>query len=257
MADIAPGHNLPPFDPATLVADNLILADQLRAFYGHLFAEQAMLVANALKWLEAHQGGIKDDDDQAIATEIVAQLKTVLDAYHGKPGSAHTTAKEGYLEGGRIVDKVLNAELAGPVRACIQDMVLTMQSYAQRKLREAQALAAAAAKKAADEAAARAPTSDPMAALQAEQDAMDAAAVASQPVGQQSQIRGDLGGMSSLRGKWAIKITDESKIPRQFMMPNVILLKAAMDSSKDKSGRPTAVIVGVEWVLETTLAIRK
>jgi hypothetical protein len=259
MNDIGAGHNHPPFDPKEIVNIE-ILAAQLRDTYSHLFKEQAALVTAAEKWKADHPHGITDDDDQGRSTEQVAQLKTVLEAYHGKPASVHTIAKEPFLHGGRIVDTVLNAELAGPIRQAITDLMAPMQAYAQAKLRKAQEEAAAAAAKAqreADAALAR-HESDPMAALQAEQDAMDKAADAAQPVGPQSQVRGDLGGMSSLRGKWVVKVTDVTKIPVQYLMPNMAVLEAVMNASKDKkSGRPTAQVNGVEWEFETKLAIRK
>jgi hypothetical protein len=259
MSEPAKGHNLQPFDAKEII-DLETLAARLRDTYAHLFKEQAALIAAAEKWKAAHPHGIVDDEDQGAATEQVAQLKTVLEAYHGKPASVHTQAKEPFLHGGRIVDAVLNAELAGPIRAAINDLLMPMQAYAQAKLRQAQAEAQAAAARAAREAeiAAAGRQSDPMAALQAEQDAMDAAAGAAAPVGQQSQVRGDLGGMSSLRGKWVVKITDARKIPREYLSPNLVLLEAVMNTSKNKkTGVPSAVVDGVVWELETKLAVRK
>jgi hypothetical protein len=259
MSEPAKGHNLQPFDPKEII-DLETLAARLRDTYAHLFTEQAALVAAAENWKATHPHGIADDEDQGAATEQVAQLKTVLEAYHGKPASVHTLAKEPFLHGGRIVDAVLNAELAGPIRAAIDDLLRPMDAYAKVKLRQAQEAAQAAAARAAREAeiALAGRASDPMLALQAEQDAMDAAAEAAAPVGQQSQVRGDLGGMSSLRGKWVVKIVDPKKIPREYMMPNLEVLKAVMDVSKNKkTGVPSAVVDGVEWVLETKLAVRK
>lgn len=253
------GHNLQPFDPKEII-DLETLAARLRDTYGHLFTEQAALVAAAEKWKAAHPHGVVDDEDQGMATEQVAQLKTVLDAYHGKPGSVHTVAKEPFLHGGRIVDAVLNAELAGPIRVAIADLLKPMEVYAKAKIRQAQEEAKEAAQRAAREAQEQAAgrAHDPMAALQAEQDAMDAAAEAAKPVGPQSQVRGDLGGMSSLRGKWVVKIVDVKKIPREYMMPNLEVLEAVMNVSKNKkTGVPSAVVDGVEWVLETKLAVRK
>lgn len=251
------GHNSQPFDPKEII-DLETLATRLRDTYAFLFAEAALLRLAADKWRETHPHGIVDDEDQGASTEQVAQLKTALEAYHGKPASVHTIAKEPFLHGGRIVDSVLNAELTGPIRQAIADITGPMEAYAKAKVRKVQEEAQAAAAEAAREAQAAQHGADPMAALQAEQDAMDTAARASLPVGQQSQVRGDLGGMSSLRGKWRVKITDESKIPRQYMMPNLSVLEALMNASKDKkSGQPMAQVDGVEWVLETKLAIRK
>jgi hypothetical protein len=263
MADIAPGHNHPPFDPVEIV--NLkILADQLRDTYDHLFKEQRALLAAFANWKAAHAKGILDDEDQGNATEQVAQLMTALDAFHGKPGSVHTVAKEPFLHGGRIVDGVLNGELAAPLRQAIMEMKTVMKAYADERHRrlmeaaqKAAAETAAAARKAALEAAGDEP-GDPMAALEAEQAAMDAAAQTAAPIGPQSQIRGDLGGMSSLRGKWKVRITDPDKIPRHYMMPNFAVLEGIMNSSKDKkTGVPSAQVAGCEWYLDTSLSIRK
>lgn len=258
------GGNHPPFDPEMIV-DLTALAQQLRETYVHLFTEQAGLVAAAKKWLEEHVKGVLDDDDMAAATEQVAQLLTVLDAYHGKPASAHTKAKEPFLKGGRIVDEVMNVELAGPIREAADSIKKPMHAYADAKRKRMEQEAKDLAAKQAAEAIARqaALTSkstdeDLFKAMEAEQEAVDAAARAATPMSKASQVRGDLGGMSNLRGKWKARIVNEDLVPRSLMMPNMEAIELKMNQSKDKkTGVPVAVIPGVEIFLDTTLSIRK
>jgi hypothetical protein len=221
------GANNPPFDPMEIV--NLdILAQQLKDKYADLFAQRDMFVSGAEKWITAHSDGISDDNQQALATEIVAQLMSMLDECHGKPNSAHTIAKSPFLQGGRIVDNVLNSILAEPLRAAIKNMRGPMTDYAREKAKMASALI------------------DPMDEPEQAKSTLSA-----------SQTRGDLGGMSSLRGQWRVSITDEQKIPVAYMHPNMEMLTAKMNSSKDKTGKPTAYVSGVEWIYETSLVIRK
>lgn len=258
------GDNHAPFDPKDIV--NLeILAAQLRDTYSHLFKEQAALLKNAEDIMAGLVDGVKNDEQQATLTEQVAQLLTLLDAYHGKPASVHTVAKEPFLKGGRIVDAVLNAELAGPVRDMAERIKKVMKVYIDAKVKreqeERRAEAARQAKLAEERQAALTPKStdtDLEDAMAAEQAAIDAAANAERSVAQVSQVRGDLGGLSSLRGKWLAKVIDEDKLPRKYMMPNKEAIALALAQSKDKkTGKPTIEIPGVEIYQETSISIRR
>ena len=252
------GGNNPPFDPAEIV--NLdILAAQLRDTYGHLFKEMDTLVSAANTWVLRHQK-IENDEEQGVATEKVGQLLDALDGYHGKPGSVHTLAKEPFFKGGRIVDAVLNAELAQPVREVIDNLKKAMKIYAEAKAKRLREIEAAEAKRLADELAAEAKRLAEQGkleeAMQAEQDAVDIE-VAPATISKASQTRGDLGGLSNLRGKWKARIVDEDKVPRVLMMPDLAVIELRMNQSKDKSGTPGTAPPGVEYYLETSLSVRR
>jgi hypothetical protein len=255
------GSNFPPYDP-DIIVDLERLAAQLRDTYGHLFKEMDTLVSAANNWVLRHQK-IENDEEQGLATEQVAQLLTALDAYHGKPGSIHTVAKEPFLKGGRIVDAVLNVELAGPVRAAIEDLKKPMKAYAEAKAkwkREAeQAEMDRRANEAFEQARNFASAGDMQAAMQADQDALDTLALGAQAsISKASQTRGDLGGLSNLRGKWKARVVNICLVPREFMMADLSLIEFKMNQSKDKkTGAPAIEIKGVEFFQETSLSIRR
>lgn len=257
-------HNKQPFDPAEIV-DLEGLAAQLRDTYAHLFTEQGELVKNANVWLAATSSGIKTDEMQGVATEIVAQLLDALDGYHGKPNSVHTLAKEPFLKGGRICDAVLNAELAGPVRDVIEQIKAPMKAYAVMKARRLAEEAAEASRKAAEEAARvaalaalSAKPEDLEAAMEAEQAVLDEAMQPNLTYAKASQTRGDLGGLSNLRGKWKARITNAALVPDHCKKPDLELIEFKMNQSKDKkTGAPTIEIPGVEFFQDVSLSVRR
>lgn len=257
------GSNYPEFDPKSIV-DLDILADQLRATYAHLFTERDKYVAGANKWLEAHPKGVLNDEEEAMLTERIAGILTVSDAYHGKPTSAHTVAKEPFLKGGRVVDAVLNAELKGPLVEVGEKLKKPLKDYKDAKVKRLREEQAAALKRAADEAAREAARAsegqtDMESALAAEQASLDAIAeVENSKTSSISQSRGDLGALSGLRGKWKARVVNESLVPRWGWKLDLEIIEFKMNQSKDKkSGAPTIEIPGVEFYQETSLSVRR
>lgn len=256
------GHNLPEYDPKSIV-DLEILADQLRATYAHLFAEQKTYVANAEAWIASHPKGVENDETEASLTERIAGLLTVCDAYWGKPASAHTLAKEPFLKGGRVVDAVLNQELAGPIVSLSNSLKKILKDYKDAKVKRLREEQAAALKRAADEAAREAARAsegqtDMESALAAEQASLDAIAeIENSKTSSISQSRGDLGALSGLRGKWKARVVNEHLINRIYMTPNIAMIELAMNQSKNKAGVPQASIDGVEFYQETSLSVRR
>ena len=268
------GDNLPPFDPKDIV--NLkILADQLRAAYKHKFARRDELIAAAENWKANHtitddEGKtylvVADDDDQAASTDQLAQILSEIDSCHGKPNSVHTLAKEPFLKGGRVVDSVLNVELAGKLREAAGPLQIAMTTYAKAKedrirreqQEEAQRLADIAQKAFEAAQANQAPASLED-AMQAEQDALDASEAATNIKSPEaSRTYGELGTVSSLAGTWKAKVTNMDKVPRAYLIANMPVIEAAMKSSRDKkSGKPTIVIPGVEFEFEQSLRVRR
>ena len=253
------GGNNPPFDPAEIVNLEQLPA-QLRETYAFKFDRVKKLVEAANVWLLSFPT-ITQPEDAANATDRLAQIKAEIDACHGKPTSIHTVAKEPFLKGGRIVDAVLNVELADPLRKAAEALSKPLLAYHQR-VRDEEARRAREERerlqKEAEEAAARAAAvavteEDLEAAMEAEQAAREAVEA---PQAKPALVRGDYGTSSGLRGKWYAKILDDTKIPRAYMMPNLDMINAA-GKQKDKDGRPIQNIPGVEWVFQTTLATRK
>jgi hypothetical protein len=253
------GGNLPPFDPSSIV-DLDILADQLRHTYAHLFTERDKYISAANMWL-LNGGKIENDEEEAALTERIASILAVCDAYHGKPKSAHTLAKEPFLKGGRIVDAVLNQELAGPLNGVLDRLKKVLKDYKDAKVKRLLAEQAAEAKRLADVAAQAALSAGANLdeALAAEQASLDASAeIENSKPSSLSQSRGDLGALSALRGKWKARVTNQALIPAIYMMPDMALIEGVMNSSKDKkTGAPTKVIPGVEFYQETSLSIRR
>ncbi len=254
------GHNRPAYDPNEVI-DLLTFAEWLRDSYAHLFEEQKGYIAAAENWKAAHPTGIADDNDQAASTDQVAQALTFIDAVHGKQNSVHTLAKKPFLEGGRICDAILNTELAGKLRDAVAPMKKAMKAYADarvaqlcREAAEEQERLAEAVRKA----QASAPVDDMDAALQAEQDALDAIqSAASIKTASVSQTRGEYGTLSGLRETWHVRVTNEEKVPRKYMSPNIALIEAAMKASRVKGGPPTIEILGVQFYTETSLNVRR
>jgi hypothetical protein len=255
--------NMPPFDPDNIIdLENLAL--QLRATYNHLFLEAEQHISNANKWKDNHPNGVVDDGDQADATDRLAQLYTLVDAYHGKPNSAHTVAKAPFLQGGRIVDQVMNAELAGSVRTAAALLAGPMKAYADAKVRRLRQEVVDNAKRIADEAMAayraelHATVAGAEDVMQAEQNAIDASAEAQNIAASSlSKSRGDTGSLSGLRGKWRARIVDGNKIPKLYLAPNWPMIEAAGKLKDKTTGRPLVVIPGIEWYEETTLSVRR
>lgn len=234
------GHNKPPFDPAEIV-DLARLPEQLRETYAFKFERVKALVDSANSWLVSFPT-ITEPDAAANATDRLAQIKAEIDACHGRPGSVHTLAKEPFLKGGRIVDGVLNVELADPLRKAAEALSRPLKAYhehqaaeAARKAREERDRLQKEAEEAAARAAAAAVTEEDLeAAMIAEQEALQAAeAVSDKP----ALVRGDYGSSSGLRGKWYAKILDATKIPPAYMMPNIDMINAA-GKQKDRNGKP-------------------
>lgn len=255
------GHNRAPFDPAEIV-DLEALPAQLRETYKFKFDRAKALVDATNGWLKSFPT-ITKPEAAANATDRLAQLKSEIEACHGKDYSIHTVAKAPFLKGGRIVDAVLNAELVDPMRKAVEALSKPLLAYhesvrqeaarkakeeAARLQKEAEAAAALMAKSAVTE-------EDLEAAMEAEQAAMEAEAAAPP---KPALARGEYGTSSGLRGKWKARVVDADKIPRQYMMPNIDLISAAVKTSpKDGRGKPTINITGVEFYFETSLATRR
>lgn len=258
------GHNLPPFDPANIV-DLAILGDQVRDAYKFKFDRRDELLAGLNTFMADAANGITDDEHQAAATDVVAQIMAEIDAIDGPKNSIRETSKAPFLKGGRIVDGILKGELADQMRTAIEPLKYIMAKYAVDKHNAAMAAARQAEKEAAEEAvrqqAALRPSSseaDHQAALDAEQAALDAAAAANVKVSDNTRTYGELGTSSGLRGTWKARVIDVEKLPRAYMMPDMAMIEAKMTSSRGpKKGPPTAQIPGVEFYQDFSLAVRK
>lgn len=243
--DLPPfSHNLPPYDPAQVI-DLAILADQLRVTYAFKFERVAQLRAAAEKWKEAHPNGVTSDVDQAESTDQLAQIMAEIDAIHGKPGSIHTLAKKPFLEGGRVVDAVLNAELAGSLKEAQVWLQGPMTAYAREK--EARLRREAAEQLARGQQAQHNAEDELEASMLREQAALDASTLKPADL---SRTRGDFGTVSSLRGKWTYEVTDINAVPRELLMVNDAAVKAAIKGGARE-------LAGLRIYQETTLSVRR
>lgn len=255
--------NLPPFDP-TNVVDLTILADQLKFTYGFKFDRAAELKAAVDKWKTRHPKGIENDDDAATSNDQLAQILLEIDSIHGKAGSIHTFAKAPFLSGGRIVDAVLNAELAGGLREAAAAISGPLESFLKAKRLKAAADAAAqrgaaalAAAAAAEAAAKASGASDRDAAIEAEQAEIEAREAPAPALAESGRIRGELGTVSNMRGTWKVRIVNPNLVPRPYCMPDLAIIEIAMKRSRVGQGEPTISIPGVEFEYHESLSTRR
>jgi hypothetical protein len=180
-------------------------------------------------------------------------------------------AKRPYLEGGRAVD--------GWRLAFVEPLTLRVSQARQRLLdwenakiararEQAQIKADAIAAQAAEDAARARKTSEqhglfsPAASVLSEQ--AEASALQALRAQEQAQAKpadlvertvGRYGSSTSVRRTWTHRLVDLAQVPLEYHALDAAKVAAA-GRDRDKSGRPTAVIPGIEWVEETSLAVR-
>lgn len=91
-------------------------------------------------------------------------------------------------------------------------------------------------------------------AVQAEAHADTAAAAAATPI--RNHVVTPMGA-STLTKRWSFKVTDAEQIPREYLAVDEVAIRAAIRASaRDKDGRPTIEIPGLEIFADEGLAVR-
>lgn len=155
----------------------------------------------------------------------------------------------------------------------LDDVVATMQAamndYGDRKDREARAEALRqqqeAEKKAAEaaEAASKALREGDQAragaaldqVVDADMQQEEATAVLDSRAAETTRTYGSYGSAISGQRIWSWKVTDFALLPNEYKMVNEDMVKAKA-KTRDASGRPTAVIPGIEWVSSFRMGVR-
>ena len=216
-------------------------------------AKSEALCAAFERWKTATENGINSDELQGKSGDFAKQLGATARLIEEE----RVATKAPVLEIAKLIDAAFKT-LSDPLVSAKAEVEKVMTVYAVRKEAAARAEAKAradAAAKAAQEAA----------DLAAEEAAM-LGDVAPEPVAMPvyaaptaadaSRVIGDHGTVSSLRGKWKVRIIDPALIPAQYLMPNIAAIEAAMEGSRIKKGEPTAKIAGVEFYLEQKVGVR-
>lgn len=226
------GHNSGDPEPI-MVIDGLL--DDLTMGWRHKVSRRDDLLAGYARFCIASADGIHDDEAQGKAGDFAKQLKAEVKLCE----AIREEVKRPVLDATRIIDGFFKG-IADPLRAAATEIERRMTTFARekadaarraaeeerRRLAEEAARAAAAA---ADEAAKAAPAPPAW-------DEPEAPVIAAPPPipkpAEASRVHGDLGSVSSLRGKWTYEIEDEAAIPRSMMMPNERMIRAAIASGK-------------------------
>ena len=272
-------HNAP---PPLIEVDGL--EQRLLAEWSHLFDRLSEFRDGVERWKALHfaQGtiAIADDADQGASGDFLAQIQDQIRMIDGdgNKASLRLQVKEPITAAGRIVDGLFKARLADPLRSLAAEIHGPMHAYAVAKRRAAEEAAAAERRRAQEEAdklareaaiaakAAAAANQEPdavaaaaaaeEAAIAAEQRALEVP-VASPKAADASRTYGALGSVSSLRTTWKVRITDASKLPREYLTPNMPVIEAAMKASRHRGGPPAITIPGVEFYVDEKLGNRR
>jgi hypothetical protein len=205
---------------------------------------------------------INDDETLGNFAENVRMAK-VLGASGEEQRVAH---KRPFLTGERTVDGWFKAWKA-PLDVALAPVQKAMDSYAAAKIARERAQAEAERKRAqaeADAAAERA--SQQLRQGHSASDALDVAATAAQAAedadsraqakpADLTRTYGSFGAVASAREVWKWRVTDEDLIPRRYLVVSDELVKQAA-KKRDQTGKPIAVIPGIEWYSETKMGVR-
>lgn len=152
---------------------------------------------------------IATDEEAADYTETAADLKAILK----EADAAFTPEKEPWLKGGRTVETFF--AFRATLKAKAAQVVKALDAFANAKLAAKRKAEAEAAEKARQEAAA---FDEPVAPV-----------AAPAPVKEIARVVTASGRMAAASTKWVHRVTDPTKVPRQYLMVNEAALKAAVD----------------------------
>lgn len=246
------GHNSNEPGPIIDLDDANLAASEAAAAFR---SKSVNLTAGFDRWSALNAAGIASDEIQGKSADFAKQLG----ATHKLIEEARTATKAPVLELGKAVDAAFKA-YSDPLVTAKAAIEKAMTLYAIAKGREARRVAQEAA------AAEQERLRQEMELMAAEAEMLGEAAPPEQPAvvvetalptaAEASRVVGDYGTVSSLRGKWKVRITNAAEIPAQYMMPNVAAIEAAMEGSRIKKGEPTIKISGIEFFLEQKVVVR-
>lgn len=193
-----------------------------------------VLLAATWRLDEANALAIATTEDLATASDLFNEARGVRDAYE----RTRVAEKEPYLEGGRQVDarwKPILSTLDAAADA-IAKKIGAFKREAERRAQEEQARLRAEQEKERlrlEKQAERAEAKG----LPDTAGALIRAAETMQPAIVQSAMPNRVGGLS-LAENWTFEIEDESKLPREYMMPDVTAIRRTVKALKGKAAIP-------------------
>jgi hypothetical protein len=210
-------------------------------------------------------GKIERIEDDEVLGPISENMK-MASALVRTAKDRHGDHKRPFRVAGEAVDLWFR-RFAEPLAEAVQPIQLMMNAYAKRKYEEENArreeirIKAEAEAKRLNEIAAK-ELETGRAARKALDDAADAAKAADKAKRQaemrpsaMTQSRGVYGTTASARVTWKWRVTDISLIPPELMMVNTEAVKER-GRPRDASGKPIAVIPGIEWYSDVAMGVR-
>lgn len=249
------GHNSGALD-LTLALDPTQLLSDLQADAQPLFIRKEELIAAFSRFQAATADGIPDEETQARAGDFVRQIAAhvvVVDA-------RRTAIKKPVLEAQRIIDEFFKRDITDPLDAAKRAVLAKVTAFLHKQQQEEAARRRAEAERQRAEAERLAAEAERTAsprmmerALEAEEKAW---ATGAAPVKVEA-VRSDLGTtISSRRGPWKMRVTDISKIPHAYLLPNEPVLIALAKTHATSIEAGTQPIEGVEFYRDVTANIR-
>lgn len=249
------GHNSGGID-LSLALEPVQLRADLAADTAALLTRRDELLVAFDRFNDLTKDGIPDEATQGRAGDFVRQLA----AHIATADARRTVIKAPVLEAQRLIDGYFKTELADPLataRTAVLAKVTTFlrkqeAAAAEKRRAEAERARADAARLAAHAEATR---NEAMMDRAIEAEAA-AEAVAAAPAAAPERVRSDLGTVVSVRkGPWQVRVTDISKVPPQFLMPNTAMLLTVPKSDRtvEEGAQP---IPGIEFYRETKASIR-
>jgi len=210
-------------------------------------------LVEALREMARAHPMIADGDDETAGRFIdnLGMAKALVKSAE----ALHTREKAPYLQGGKTVD-AWKANFLGILARAMDPVSKIVFNYSARKdaierrQREEEA-------RRSEEAAAQAVKNDAfseeadialMNAARAKRDTMAKPA-------ERSQTRGVYGTLASIRQTWTWEVTDIESVPRKYLTIDSAKIREAM-KTRDKLGKPVAMIPGISWVTERSLGVR-
>jgi regulator of protease activity HflC (stomatin/prohibitin superfamily) len=227
------GHNSGSTLADTIAPDRL--QEELKQLTAPLAKRCDELSGAFERWKTATKGMIDNAEMNGKSADFVKQVKVHVRAIDTK----RVAEKEPFLTAGKTVDAFFKA-MAEPMSDIVKKIEGEMTVYAREVEKERRRVAEEAAAKARAEAAEAAAIAERTAsldvldtAIQKDQIATQMTKAAAAPAAEFSRSRGDLGAVGSLRsGAWLAEITDKRAIPVEFMVLDIVAVRARADQMK-------------------------
>lgn len=194
---------------------------------------------------------IKSDEDEALATEVLAVCQRFITAKTGQVDRTREAFKKPVLDASNAIGSAASgpfANLSTAVETAMQPVKRAQINYKTERANRIKAEREAEAQRLANQAALTEKIAQRrgIGMVEAAQDAADAEAArkaANVSTADLTRSHGDRGGVSSLRYRRVAKIVNAALVPRQYCSPDMTLINAA----KGKPGDPFPVVLGVEY----------